>query len=347
MAAPRAQPEADCSDDSSQDCSIVSTVPDKYGFFGQEHVQTSHQPLSREVVLSREKKWLRMLSNWDSYMQEKHSKLRKRCRKGIPHSLRPRAWQFLCGAQALQQQYKVLYESLAEQPGDPKCLDDIKKDLHRQFPQHEMFCSENGVGQQELFMVLKAFSVLDPEVGYCQAQAPLAAFLLMHMPTEQAFWCLVSVCHKYLNGYYSHGMQQLQLDGDILFGLLKRVAPQVYRHLKRQKVEPVLYMTEWFLCAYTRTLPWSTVLRVWDMFLFEGVKVLFKVGLVLLKGSLQPRLKRCPTLYETLEAIRQPPPGLLEEEALVQHMLRLKLTEEDFQKEHSRQVAKRQKRLQH
>jgi hypothetical protein len=73
--------------------------------------------------------------------------------------------------------------------------------------------------------------VLDPEIGYCQAQAPLAAFLLMHMPAEQAFWCLVSVCHKYLNGYYSHGMQQLQLDGDILFGLLKKVAPQVYRHL--------------------------------------------------------------------------------------------------------------------
>jgi TBC1 domain family member 10 len=78
------------------------------------------------------------------------------------------------------------------------------------------------------YIILK---VLDPEIGYCQAQAPLAAFLLMHMPAEQAFWCLVSVCHKYLNGYYSHGMQQLQLDGDILFGLVKKVAPQVYRHL--------------------------------------------------------------------------------------------------------------------
>jgi len=44
MAAPRAQPEADCSEDSSQDCSVVSTVPDKYGFFGQEHVPPNHQP---------------------------------------------------------------------------------------------------------------------------------------------------------------------------------------------------------------------------------------------------------------------------------------------------------------
>lgn len=45
---------------------------------------------------------------------------------------------------------------------------------------------------------------------------------------------------------------------------------------KRQKVEPVLYMTEWFLCAFTRTLPWSTVLRVWDMFLFEGKRYIWQ-----------------------------------------------------------------------
>ena len=34
-----------------------------------------------------------------------------------------------------------------------------------------------------------------------------------------------------------------------------------------------------------RSLPWPTVLRVWDMFFFEGVKVLFKVALALLDLS--------------------------------------------------------------
>ncbi len=37
-------------------------------------------------------------------------------------------------------------------------------------------------------------------------QAPIAAVLLMHMPAEQAFWCLVSICEKYLPGYYSAGL---------------------------------------------------------------------------------------------------------------------------------------------
>ena len=53
----------------------------------------------------------------------------------------------------------------------------------------------------------------------------------MHMPAEDAFWCLHAICDKYLKGYYSPGMQALKLDGDILFGLLKRVAPSVHKHL--------------------------------------------------------------------------------------------------------------------
>jgi hypothetical protein len=62
-----------------------------------------------------------------------------------------------------------------------------------------------------LFQVLKAYSILNSTVGFSQAQAPLAAFLLMHMPAEQAFWCLVSICDKYLAGYYTPEMVSLSV----------------------------------------------------------------------------------------------------------------------------------------
>lgn len=60
--------------------------------------------------------------------------------------------------------------------------------------------------QEDLFLVLKAYTVYNPAEGYCQAHAPIAAVLLMHMPAEQAFWCLVAICEKYLPGYYSPGL---------------------------------------------------------------------------------------------------------------------------------------------
>ena len=41
---------------------------------------------------------------------------------------------------------KGLFEDLLKQPGDPRWLDDIRKDLHRQFPMHEMFTDPDGPG---------------------------------------------------------------------------------------------------------------------------------------------------------------------------------------------------------
>ena len=73
-------------------------------------------------------------------------------------------------------------------------------------------------------------------------------------------------------------------------------------------VEYPMIPQEWFLCIFARTLPWPSVLRVcfflsiwwwswwwwqcwwftqvWDMFCCEGVKVLFRVALVLIKHAL-------------------------------------------------------------
>lgn len=68
-----------------------------------------------------------------------------------------------------------------------------------------------------------------------------------------------------------HVLQEaIQLDGEILFALLRRVSPLAFRHLEKHKIDPILYMTEWFMCAFSRTLPWASVLRVWDMFLCDG-----------------------------------------------------------------------------
>lgn len=323
--------------------SVVSTVPDRHGFLGgSQYSPERKQAISPEVILRRERKWIRMLNNWNIFMSTNYRKVRERCRKGIPPSVRLRAWLNLCGGQLLLNENPNLYEELLNRQGDPKYIEDIKKDLHRQFPHHEMFV-ENGPGQKELFQVLKAYSILNSKVGYCQAQAPIAAFLLMHMPAVQAFWCLVAVCDKYLSGYYSQGMETLQRDGDILFALLKRVSPVAYKHLKKQKMEPILYMTEWFLCVYTRTLPWESILRIWDMFLCEGVKIIFKVGLVLLKGCLGRTsvTKKCPTMYETLQILRNPPSEIMEEEVLVYEIHKLNITEEDFEYEHQKQILKK------
>ena len=52
-----------------------------------------------ELQRRREQKWLEMIRSWDMYMLKNYKKVRERCRKGIPTSIRAQAWLHLCGGQ--------------------------------------------------------------------------------------------------------------------------------------------------------------------------------------------------------------------------------------------------------
>ncbi|XP_065820459.1 TBC1 domain family member 10B [Labrus bergylta] len=316
---------------------------DKYGFLGgNQYSESGEKEFRVEVARQREVKWLDMFHNWDKWTKHRFQKVKIRCRKGIPSSLRAKAWQLLSNSKDLLDANPGKFEELEREQGEAKWLDIIEKDLHRQFPFHEMFAARGGHGQQDLYRILKAYTIYRPDEGYCQAQAPVAAVLLMHMPAEQAFWCLVQICEKYLPGYYSAGLEAIQLDGEIFFSLLRRTCPMAYRHLKKFKIDPILYMTEWFMCIFSRTLPWSCVLRVWDMFFCEGVKIVFRVGLVLLKqmlGSVD-KLRELQGMYETMERLRNISPDTIREDILVQEIITLPVTESLIERECNIQVRK-------
>lgn len=290
-----------------------------------------------------------MLGDWPRWMNDRFEKVRDRCRKGIPPSLRGKAWLYLSGA-AYQKETGApgVFWELDADPGEPRWCEDIRKDLDRQFPEHELFSRQGPYGrsgQDDLYRLLKAYTVLHPDEGYCQGQAPIGAVLLMHMPLEEAFYVFVQICHKYLPGYYSPGLVNIQLDGDILQEVLKAKLPATHKHLRRCQVEPALYMIEWFMSVYCRNLPWATVLRVWDMFFCEGVKVLFKVALVLFKYTLgsKEQLRACPGMMETVETLRRLQPSVTAEAFLVPKLLEVRLEEKDLEMLHHKVLRKRDK----
>ncbi|CAI4229149.1 unnamed protein product [Auanema sp. JU1783] len=324
---------------------------DEYGFFlnTDSSVPSARAFVDVKVLRRREMKWIEMFENWTFYMDHKFDKVRERCRKGIPPSLRGKAWKYLCGA-VYHMDYsknKEVFDICVNKEVDPKWADDIEKDLNRQFPEHEMFATTGTYGKNgrdDLSTLLKTWTVLFPEEGYCQGQAPIASVLLMHMPLKDAFYCFVQVCTRYLPKYYSPGLEAVQVDGDVLVQLLKEKSSVSYRHLKKNNVDPVLYMIEWFMCVFCRTLPWPTVLRVWDMFFCEGVKVLFKVALVLFKFGLgtKEQCKQFPDLHSIVTRLRHLPPHIMTEEFLVKKVCEINLDESQMERLHMRAMKLRQ-----
>lgn len=133
----------------------------------------------------------------------------------------------------------------------------------------------------------------------------------------------------------------MQLDAEVFMALLRRLLPRVYKHLQQVGVGPLLYLPEWFLCLFTRSLPFPIVLRIWDAFLSEGAKVLFRAGLTLMRLALGTVERRtaCPGLLETLGALRTIPPTQLQEEVFMSQVHNVALSERDLQREIRIQLA--------
>ena len=310
----------------------------KYGF--SNTVCGTSSPNSF-LIREREHKWFEMLKNWDHLMTSNYNKVRVRCRKGIPHSLRAAAWRALSGAANLQQKNPGMFEDLLQKESEWMVY--IEKDLPRAYQLHELFTEKNGLGQTEMRKVLKAYSIYNPKVGYCQGMTSIAGILLMLMPAEQAFWCLVSIMNKYLPGYFSAGLLAVQLDGRVMESLVHDIDPKISAFLKKNDVQATFYAIEWFLCAYTRTLPWETVLRIWDMFLCEGVKVLIKTGVTLILLAFSDKKVRdaCDSFDKALKYLKYKlPEHLLEEDFFMNELLGLHISEEQFKETHLAQLAK-------
>lgn len=317
---------------------------DRHGFVvsHQLHEKVSSLPknLPIDIGKKREIKWLKMLENWDSLMKVKNNKIKARCYKGIPQSVRSLAWQHLSGSKILNERNKNVYAKLLKDSVESDWAYVIKKDIPRTFRHHSMFYDNNSQGHNDLYNVLLAISCYDKKTGYNQAMAPIAAVLLMHMPQEEAFWTLVSVCKFYLPGYYGEKMEAMRLDGLIFGHLLESVNPTVFAHMNKHNIDPLMYIVEWMVCIYSRCLPFDTVLRIWDIFFCAGVKFLFKIGLAILK-LVFPNSKDLKPLddYRTTRLLAEIPKECSLEDLLIPVALEIKITEKQFVKVHNKVLS--------
>ncbi|KAG6516906.1 hypothetical protein ZIOFF_020281 [Zingiber officinale] len=189
--------------------------------------------------------------------------------------------------------------------GDEKWKGQIEKDLPRTFPGHPAL-DENG--RNALRRLLTAYARHNPSVGYCQAMNFFAGLLLLLMPEENAFWTLLGIIDDYFDGYYSEEMIESQVDQLVFEDLVRERFPKLVNHLDYLGVQVAWVTGPWFLSIFVNMLPWesgqvlfdviynkmsvfiivmywkSTVLRAWDVLLFEGSReMLFRTALALME----------------------------------------------------------------
>lgn len=111
-----------------------------------------------------------------------------------------------------------------------------------------------------------------------------AGILLLMMPEENAFWALVGIIDEYFDGCYSQEMIESQVDQLVFEELVRERFPKLVNHLDYLGMQVAWISGPWFLSIFVNVLPWESVLRVWDVLLFEGNRVmLFRTALALME----------------------------------------------------------------
>ncbi|OBZ86694.1 Ecotropic viral integration site 5 [Choanephora cucurbitarum] len=203
-------------------------------------------------------------------------------RFGIPPSIRGMVWQLLAKSkdQALVEHYMDLLKLVS--PYDKM----IQRDLARTFPGHTYFKDTDGQGQEGLYNVVRAYSSYDNEVGYCQGLAFIVGPMLLNMPQEDAFCVLIQLMNQYgLRGHFTPEMDGLQLRLYQFDALVQEHLPHVARHLKQQGVNSTMYASQWFMTLFAYKFPFNLVYRIYDVIFAEGISVIFKFAIALLKRN--------------------------------------------------------------
>ncbi|KAG8555691.1 hypothetical protein GDO81_017780 [Engystomops pustulosus] len=230
--------------------------------------------------------WGRIVNEWDEVYKKKEKQIKELVRKGIPHHFRAIVWQLLCNAQnmPIKEQYSELLKMTSP------CEKLIRRDIARTYPEHDFFKEKDSLGQEVLFNVMKAYSLVDREVGYCQGSAFIVGLLLMQMPEEEAFCVFVKLMQDYrLRELFKPSMAELGLCMYQFECMIQEQLPELFVHFQAQSFHTSMYASSWFLTIFLTSFPLPIATRIFDIFMSEGLEIVFRAGLAVLQMN-QPEL---------------------------------------------------------
>ncbi|RKU47170.1 hypothetical protein DL546_007381 [Coniochaeta pulveracea] len=236
-------------------------------------------------------------------------------------------------------------------PSSPATTEDSQMTLTNKFPDQISATPEHPAEPDiisSLRRVLHAFALYNPRIGYCQSLNFLAGLLLLFVESEEhAFWLLNVITRVYLPGTHEMSLEGSKVDLGVLMGALKESLPAVWKQIGGDEADPTapppkksrgrrmkenghnppadpnrlpaitLCMTAWFMSCFIGTLPIETVLRVWDVFFYEGSRTLFRIALTIFKAG-ESEIKSVADPMEMFGVVQSIPRRMLDCNALLE-----------------------------
>ncbi|EDK44149.1 conserved hypothetical protein [Lodderomyces elongisporus NRRL YB-4239] len=220
--------------------------------------------------------WTWVVDDYDYIVNNKLDQLNELIAQGIPSEIRGIIWQIV--TKSKDSNLEDLYRSLKHESSIHEKA--IKRDLTRT----SFFTNIDAVNKaDELYNVIKAYSLYDPDVGYTQGMIFIAVPLIMNMHESECFCLLVLLMKEYqLRELFCPEMKGLHLLLYQFDCLLAKNVPTLYNHLVKQGIKSSMYASQWFLTFFAYKFPLDIVLRIYDVIITEGMESILKFAVNLM-----------------------------------------------------------------
>ncbi|RPD53232.1 RabGAP/TBC [Lentinus tigrinus ALCF2SS1-7] len=292
---------------------------------------------SVEAHRQRELRWVSAISSIPASQARKSKKVRKMVLDGVPASVRYQVWATLTDSKG--KRMDGLYQKLAQRD-KVAAWPEIERDVREGFDGMPM-ARDGSLGK-----LLQVYLCMVPDIQYSRGLVMIAGQLLLQSPEEDAFWTFVSLMDTHLRPYFSNNSVQLEVDATLFARALENNdAASANKVFGDMDIPPVVVCKAWFTTVFADALPSEYLVRLWDVFLFEGVTFLFRAGLALFSCARRVFLQSTSP-DAVLDALSRPPPGVLppSPDAFIELAFSMKLKDDDIRKQRNKLEAQVKRR---
>lgn len=247
---------------------------------GLEKIADREEARKRELVIQDGIQfWAHAMDNWEEFRRRRAKEVRLWLRRGIPSSCRGVVWSRLVGNSL--QVTPALYADLTRKATTfiaetasmsiRESVHTIDLDLERTFPDLRFFQKSLPM-HDSLRRMLASYALFRNDIGYVQSMSYIAALLLLNMPEFDAFVAFANILEgSYLRSLLRMEASEIQEFVRSFAEVLRLVDADLSRRLFVELgIVPELFIMEWAMTMFSRTLPVDLAVRIWDCLLFFG-----------------------------------------------------------------------------
>jgi TBC1 domain family member 24 len=265
-------------------------------------------------------------------------------RRGVPDPLRQSVWKLITGCSDIVAENADFYDRcLAKTFGDNVPDEFLTVPMFGgQMKPQDHYLSANGLKvAQRVLCVLQSNHA---DIEYLPVIPDLTCLLLTFMSERDTYVTLHAMCQASRSStehiiYFRPTKKEVHVFINTFENLLKKRIKKVFQKMKELGVSCHDFADEWFMRLFLNDFPFQACLRIFDAYLGEGQKILFRVALAHLKIC-QGSLLRASTAEEFVGIIRQRAAQTPNPVNLLKKAFEIQLQRKDFHRYNEKNRAK-------